>query len=266
MSVEKAIGVAVLIGGAGLLYNEMNKPRIVAYNVTTHPGTTGNSGGPNMANFLKGIIGLFSGPRGGSNGPNVVPTPTPFNPQPKGGGPAPTSQTGQSASGNPLLALIGSIEAPKGYDQVYGGTVLQPPKPITQMTIRELYNWQNASVAAGSGSSAAGQYQVIRTTLKSLVDDGTVSWNDTYSPATQDRIGVSLLNRRGYQKWQRGAISDAQFGQNLSQEWASLPAVFKDQWGNAAKGQSYYSGDGLNHALTSNATVNGTLKALRAWL
>ena len=59
----------------------------------------------------------------------------------------------------------------------------------------------------------------------------------------QDRLATALLERRGYSKFLNGAISEARFMRNLSQEWASLP---KDMGG-----ASYYAGDGLNRALTS---------------
>ena len=262
MSVERAVGVAVLIGGAGLLYNEMNKPRIVAYNVTTYPGTSGNSGGPNMAGIFNFIGKLFSGAGAGSG--QVAPTP--FNPQPKGGGPAPTTQTGQSATGNPLLALIGSKEAPKGYAQVYGGSKLTPPKPITSMTVREVLAWQDASVARGSASSAAGRYQIIRGTLRGLVAKGAIGLDDLYSPANQDRLAQSLMDEQGYSKWASGSMTDEEFGQNLARVWASFPVFFHDKRGRAANGQSYYAGDGLNHALTDTETVLRALQSLKAWL
>jgi len=154
-----------------------------------------------------------------------------------------------------LLGLIGGIEAPQGYDQVYGGSKIQPPRPITTMTVGEVLAWQDKSVRAGSKSSAAGRYQIIRSTLRSLVSRGHVRTSDTFSRSTQDRLGTVLLKRRGLDDYKAGKISKYQFGQNLSKEWASLPAISKDKRGRTADGQSYYAGDGLNHALTTRSRL-----------
>lgn len=150
-----------------------------------------------------------------------------------------------------LLNLIGSVEAPRGYDQVYGGSVIQPPRPITTITIAEVLDYQDASVRAGSKSSAAGRFQFIRSTLRSLVNEGHARLSDRFDVATQNKLGLALLNRRGLKSYKSGRITSRDFGQRLSQEWASLPAMTVDKKGRTAKGQSYYAGDGLNKSLVS---------------
>lgn len=154
-----------------------------------------------------------------------------------------------------LLGLIGSLEAPQGYDQVYGGSRLPPPRPITQMTVGEVLAWQDRSVAAGSRSSAAGRYQIIRKTLRALVRAGVVSTNERFDRATQDRLGLALMKKRGLNDYQSGRISAERFGNNLAKEWASLPVLTGSK-----RGRSYYAGDGLNHALTRPETVLTTIK------
>lgn len=171
-----------------------------------------------------------------------------------------TSSGGKGLGG--LLDLIGSVEAPKGYDQVYGGTKLAPPKPITSMTVAEVLDWQDRSVAAGSRSSAAGKYQVIRGTLRDEVRNGTVSMNDRFTPAVQDKIAVSRMNYRGLGAYQAGLIDETEFGQRLSMEWASLPALTTDRSGRSAKGQSYYAGDGLNKSHVKQKTILEHIKGL----
>ncbi|MCG7626486.1 hypothetical protein MHM88_01610 [Epibacterium sp. MM17-32] len=172
----------------------------------------------------------------------------------------PASSGGKGLGG--LLDLIGSVEAPKGYDQVYGGTKLAPPKPITSMTVAEVLDWQDRSVAAGSASSAAGKYQVIRGTLRDEVRNGTVSMNDRFTPAVQDKIAVSRMNYRGLGAYQAGLIDETEFGQRLSMEWASLPALTTDRKGRTAKGQSYYAGDGLNKSHVAPKTILDHIKGL----
>lgn len=177
----------------------------------------------------------------------------------------PTGGTAPQGLEAALLALIGSIEAPQGYDQVYGGSRIATPRRLTQMTVGEVLQWQDRSVAAGSASSAAGRYQIIRKTLRGLANKGYVRHSDRFDKRTQDRLGVVLMEQRGLRKYQAGRISATQFGQNLSQEWASLPAITKDKRGRNAKGQSYYAGDGLNHARTSQRTLMNTITG-GAWV
>lgn len=175
---------------------------------------------------------------------------------------APAQSQPRSSTGlGGLLGLIGGIEAPKGYNQVYGGSKLSTPKPLTQMTVSEVQAWQNQSVRAGSASSAAGRYQIIRGTLGGLVSDGILDPNERFDEAAQDRAAVALMERRGLSQYQNGQITERQFAQNLSQEWASLPVAIRDKKGRPAKGQSYYAGDGLNKSLT---TLDSVLKAVRS--
>jgi len=168
----------------------------------------------------------------------------------------------QSGGVNAMLDLIGQAEAPRGYNQVWGGTRLDPPRPITSMTVAEVLDWQRASVRAGSFSSASGKYQIIRPTLQSLVDDGSVRPDEQFNRATQDRLGVSLMNRRGLRDFQSGRINETTFAQRLSQEWAGLPAATRDRAGRPATGQSYYADDGVNNATVSLQSVLAAIRGL----
>ena len=96
-----------------------------------------------------------------------------------------------------MLDLIGSLEAPEGYDQVYGGVKLAPPRPITSMRVYEVIEWQREA-SRTAVSSAAGRYQVIRATLERMVERGVVHKNERFSPGVQDRIGRFLLRETGY--------------------------------------------------------------------
>ena len=157
-----------------------------------------------------------------------------------------------------ILDLIGSAEAPQGYDQVYGGTRLNPPRRITTMTVGEVLAWQRQSVAAGSRSSAAGKYQIIRKTLQSLVDQGHVSTSDRFDADTQDRLAVVLMRRRGLDRFEDGSLSAEGFANQLAREWAGLPVATGPR-----AGGSYYGGDGLNK---STVSVDRVLDVLRRGL
>lgn len=167
-----------------------------------------------------------------------------------------------------ILDFIGSKEAPKGYNTVYGNRKM--PKLLTTMTFDEV-------VADGPrrtreyGSSACGRYQFMSATLdapKTLADlkgEMKLTGNEKFSADLQDRMGLHLLKRRGYDKFVAGNLSVTGFGLNLAKEWASFPVLraTKGAHRNVARGQSYYAGDGLNKALVSAADVEASLsKAL----
>ena len=137
-----------------------------------------------------------------------------------------------------MLDLIGSLEAPEGYDQVYSRVKLAPPRPITSMTVQDVMTWQRQA-SKTAASSAAGRYQVIRKTLNGVVKQGVVSPNEVYTPAVQDRIGAYLLAQTGY----RDGDSSDKILNRVSGVWAALPRV-----SGAGAGYSTYEGYAGNHA------------------
>jgi muramidase (phage lysozyme) len=153
-----------------------------------------------------------------------------------------------------LLSFIRGAETSRGYEDFYRGSVLNPPKPVTQMTVREVQEWQKASVRAGSKSSAVGGYQIISKTFKTLVNKMGLTGDEVFDQDLQDRMGISLLEGRGYNKWASGQMDDHSFAANLSKEWASLPT---------SSGKSAYHGDGLNAATRSTSDLFGALNAAR---
>ena len=172
----------------------------------------------------------------------------------------PANYSAVGAYGN-LLDVIGNAES-SGYNTVYSGSRIQPYKPITQMTVQEVLDWQDESVAAGSASSAAGRYQYIRATLRGLVDDGVLALTDLYSPANQDKLATESLRRRGLNDFIRGTKSEASMAKSIAQEWASMPVINRTQGAKRLvnPGESYYSGDGLNKSLISTTELVAALR------
>jgi muramidase (phage lysozyme) len=166
------------------------------------------------------------------------------------------SNSNSNGSIEPLLNLIKQHESRGDYNIYWGGisTTDKPPRALTQMTIGQVLAWQD-SIDAKYNSEAAGAYQMLEDTLRGLYGSAGLSVQSLFNTANQDKLAIALLNRRGLASYKRGALSAEQFGQNLSKEWASLPAQTSDKKGRAATGQSYYAGDGLNHSLTSKADV-----------
>ena len=150
-----------------------------------------------------------------------------------------------------LLDFIGGLEAPLGYNQVYGHNRMAP---LDEMTVSQVLSYQRDRVRKGSPSSAVGRYQFIRGTLKGLVQELGLTGEEKFTPELQDRLAIHLLKRRGLNRYLEGRTTLEQFGNSLAKEWASLPVVAGKK-----KGRSFYAGDGLNKSLTG---VDDALEAI----
>lgn len=173
---------------------------------------------------------------------------------------------GVTAHLEPLLALIRSKESgasaarvqgvPSEYDVVWGG--IHPThrphalrgKLLTQMTVAEVGEWQDEVVRRGARSSAAGAYQGIRKTLRSV----NLSPAALFNVATQDLFAVRLLERRGLKRFLSGEMSRGEFGDAIAREWASFPLLTGER-----RGRGVYDGDGLNAALVKPERVEAVL-------
>lgn len=162
------------------------------------------------------------------------------------------------ASTKPLLSFIRGAETSRGYKDYYRGSKIAPPKDPTTMTVREIQEWQKASINAGSKSSAVGGYQFISGTLNGLVSELGLTGNEVFDGALQDRMGEQLLKRRGLDKWKAGQLPDELFMDNLAMEWASLPRATGKK-----RGRSHYAGDGLNGNTRGLDAVTTALSASR---
>lgn len=125
------------------------------------------------------------------------------------------------------------------------------------MSIAEVLAWQERYVAEGSASSAVGKYQIIRATLNGLVAQLKLDPATMFDAALQDRLAITLLERRGSVDFIEQKISREQFAANLAKEWAALPRVIGDN-----PHESYYAEDGLNKARISINEMYGALAPL----
>ena len=123
----------------------------------------------------------------------------------------------------PLLDLIAGKESGGNYEAMYPSTTLPG---ATKMTIADVA--RRATGAVGKYQQLP-QYLVGRAKAAGLNPD-----KDLYSPENQEKIIINVnIKGRGGERWLRGEISDEQFMQGLSQEFASLPN---------AQGRFYYPG------------------------
>ena len=172
----------------------------------------------------------------------------------------------------PLLDLIARYESEsaavaQGIESDYDVVVWQafkvypPLKPLTSMLVCEVLEWQTEAIKqykqrynSKIGYSAAGRYQIVYSTLKSLVDS---YWkmHDVFDANTQDLLALQLIRRRGLDRWLAERISDDAFADALSMEWASLPY---------SNGQSFYDKDAHgNKALVTRQEVMSALNSIK---
>jgi muramidase (phage lysozyme) len=133
---------------------------------------------------------------------------------------------------NAILDLIAEAEGTergRGYDEVIGfGKFGDPPLPVTQMTLTEIYQYQKDVVNAGAPSGAVGRYQFINAkkfpTLSSTAEALGYDPDTTYfTPEIQDEFAIYRMEERGLSSWLSGKKSTNSFINGLSYEWASIP-------------------------------------------
>jgi hypothetical protein len=200
--------------------------------------------------------GLFKGGKG-SRIPPIVP------------GGASTASKIVLGGGLGLTALLAKGEA-QSYDTAFGGQ--KTPKPLTQMTLKEIDQWQSKH----PDENAVGKYQIVQGTLrgarKALPD---LKDTDVFDEKLQDRIYREFLigaskrpQLNAYLSGQSDVtIEAAQL--DLAKEFASIPVPFDvtrpAMYGRpeklVKKGDSYYGGIGKNRDKT-NISIEETQKRL----
>lgn len=140
----------------------------------------------------------------------------------------------------PLLDLLGYAEGTDegdGYNETLaygkftGGNV-----KLVVMTLDQVDALQTKMLAHPENhwnSSAAGRYQIVRTTRRDIQHKLGISGAALFDEAMQDRMACFLLGKRGIDKWLEGTISLDTIITNLAMEWASMPTL---------NGTSYYGG------------------------
>ena len=151
-----------------------------------------------------------------------------------------------------LLALIALAEAgPAGYDAVQYGARVRPSRKPTQMTLREIYEWIDATPGQ---PHAIGRYQFIPDTLRRVATIRGFGPDVRFTEDVQDALALVLLNDAGLDGFRAGEVNRHVFMRNLAQIWAGLPLP---------NGQSYYDGYAGNSATMTWAAFDAGMT--RIW-
>lgn len=165
------------------------------------------------------------------------------------------------AQAQSILDFIFSAEnGDINYDQWNLGAIVNSDKAVTEMTVAEILEHQQDSRAQG-GNSAVGAGQIIYPTLKALIAEGIIGLDDVFNAETQNKANFALLEKRGYNDWKTGRLSDEDFGNNLAKEWASLPVLQTTRRNKTVinVGESYHKGVAGNKALVSSIAFKDVL-------
>ncbi|MGB3244549.1 MAG: hypothetical protein WBB25_08445 [Sulfitobacter sp.] len=151
--------------------------------------------------------------------------------------PAATAEGLQGSDVATIRALIGRAESRRdGYDAVQHGARTRTPRPPTQMSIAEIFEW----IADTPGQPhAIGRFQFVPKTLARVVKKTGISRKARYSPAVQDQLADVLLAEAGLKRFRNGDMSRVAFMNNLAKIWAGLPN---------SSGKSHYHGYAGNKA------------------
>ena len=100
-------------------------------------------------------------------------------------------------------AAYDAINAGKGGDRP-GGATRHLGKPLTQMTLGEVKQYQNLPIGDPKGIFAVGKYQFIPTTLAQAAIDAGITDDMVFNEAVQDRIFFVHLDKYGaHQPWEQ---------------------------------------------------------------
>ena len=152
-----------------------------------------------------------------------------------GGGAAGGAVPGGAGSLANIREMIAGVESKGDYNVLVGGR----KAALTSMTVQQVLDMQQEMINQG-GDSAAGKYQIKRSTLLGLVQRLGLDLNSKFDSSTQDKLADELIKGRGYSAYASGKMTKEEFLTNLSKEWAGLPSN--------ASGSSYYAGVGNNKA------------------
>jgi hypothetical protein len=171
-----------------------------------------------------------------------------------------TNQTGSAGGGtrssNPLLQLISGAEG--GYDSMYPS---EKYPQMLNMTMTELVAFQKLKLKDGRASAAVGAYQFLYP--EQYVTLAGLTMNSKFTPENQDKLALAFLKARGItvEAFKRDRVGTAL---KLAQGFAGVPVLAPTQgkYRFVRRGESYYSGDGVNAATVSAERVEKSIDKL----
>lgn len=155
-----------------------------------------------------------------------------------------------------VLQTVFDVESNGDFNRWHDDAQNIPETPLTQMTVSEIMGYQG-----GENGPAAGAGQIKYNTFQYLLNTGTLKPDEVFSPQVQRKAHFRLLDRRGFNEWVQGELSNDGFIQRLAREYAAVPLAQDEQVGDTLResGKSRYGGsnahrislDNMRNVLTS---------------
>lgn len=161
------------------------------------------------------------------------------------------------ANDAPFLNMVGDLEGPRGFGDIYGAAPFFPEQPLDTMTLEEVLSYQRDLRSAGTVSSAVARYQFIHTTLSGLVERLDLDTGLVFDGEVQTYLARHMMHDCGF--YERSTPTPA-LGDCLAKIWAALPLMTGPY-----AGRSAYQGIAGNNALIDPASVRTVLDARFAW-
>ena len=144
-------------------------------------------------------------------------------------------------------------------------------KPLSEYTIGEVKAFQSRGRDSQGQLWATGRYQIIPKTLIGVQNRLGLGDSQKYDQATQDAMGLDLLNeRKSIKEYISGAVPDStealeKAALQVAMIWSSVgvPYTTQGRYGTISKDESYYSGGG-DKASVPSESAQQALKTLRA--
>lgn len=161
------------------------------------------------------------------------------------------------ANDAPFLNLMGQLEGPAGFSDIYTQAPFFPVNPLETLTIDDVLSYQEDIRAAGTVSSAVSRYQFIHTTLQNLIVQHNVSRDLVFDAELQTYLARRLMQDCGFYNRETPVTA---LGNCLAQTWAALPMLSGPNVGLSA-----YDGLAGNKSLVDTATVQDVLEKRFSW-
>ena len=155
-----------------------------------------------------------------------------------------------------VLQTVFDVESNGDFNRWHDDAQNIPETPLTKMTVSEIMGYQR-----GENGPAAGAGQIKYNTFQYLLNTGTLKPDEVFSPQVQRKAHFRLLDRRGFNEWVQGELSNDGFIQRLAREYAAVPLAQDEQVGDTLResGKSRYGGsnahrislDNMRNVLTS---------------
>lgn len=148
------------------------------------------------------------------------------------------------------------------YNTVLGyGRYLQPPKPITQMTIDEVLAYQRRLRAVHGSASPVGAFQIVGNTLRNHSRQMGLSGSTVFSPEVQRRVADHIRRTEGWGAWEGFKHHRGELGRAMGLR--GLGAGASDRGAAGAGAGAGFNGGGSAGGPVAPGNVHAGLLALK---